>query len=359
MLLVIAWQSKSFGALLLSGAIFFFLVSLKLKSFANALLPIIFLILSLSVVEFSLPSFYRVSQTFKDPNSGYAGKNYYQQVPELGYRPSPGTYTSRKFTINGEEIYNVIYTIGPDGYRKSSSPDKNSIYLYGGSYVFGEGLNDNETLVYFLMKNHNLKVKSVGIHGYGLHQALFNISNGISSKNGTNVLLTAPWHALRSSCKPSYSAGTPRYQIIDGQARLIGVCAGNTFFHKVLRHSHVYNLIRDIAINPGEILDEDIALYLDIIKSIALETKRNNSKLVVGFIKATDEQLLKTQWTNQTILKEISLIASEVIDVTLSIKREYLDSKYYIHSLDQHPSAKANIERAKLIFKALKNNINQ
>ena len=60
---------------------------------------------------------------------------------------------------------------------------------------------------------------------------LYNIEQGLTSTNlgGVNVLLTAPWHSLRSSCKSSYAAETPRYKITPNGLKLDGVCSGGGF----------------------------------------------------------------------------------------------------------------------------------
>ena len=54
-------------------------------------------------------------------------------------------------------------------------------------------------LLHFIYQNHGVRAKNVGVHGYGLHQALYNIEQGLTSQSltGINILLTAPWHALK------------------------------------------------------------------------------------------------------------------------------------------------------------------
>ena len=96
----------------------------------------------------------------------------------------------------------MIYNIGKDNFRKSLFNGKAKIHLFGGSFAFGEGLNENQTLAYYLWKEHDLKTKNFGVHGYGTHQALFLIEKlNKSSVDGINLILTGPFHIRRNACK--------------------------------------------------------------------------------------------------------------------------------------------------------------
>lgn len=288
--------------------------------------------------------------------SGYASGGYNERIEGFGYRPNPGIYTSRKLSSAGEEIYDVVYTIGDDGYRNDIHNTDYTAYIYGGSFTFGEGLNDNETLSYYLFQNHGISSKNVGIHGYGFHQALYNIEQVLvpQRENIVNVLLTAPWHALRSSCKPSYSGGTPKYQITSTGLQLMGTCSGGGIIGRVLQKSKVISLINSIFQNENIITDSDIDLYLEIIREIARHSENNNSEILIGYIDAESKMLEKTSWSNESIISELSKY-SAVVDLTLAEATEELNPMFYIHELDMHPSAIANEHRAKLISPYLQN----
>ena len=353
-LVLVANNNESAGTYFIAGALFFALLAVNLKKFANFFLPVIFTLIGLAIFEYGLillrPSAH--ATPIYDPDSTYS-KGYWRDIQDFGYRANPGVYTSRKTTSDGEEIYDVVYTIGEDGYRNTANPDKSNIYLYGGSFAFGEGLNDNETLSHYLWENYSLPVKNVGFHGFGLHQALFNIENGISAENGVNILLTAPFHSLRSACKPGFSIGTPRYVVADGYAELSGFCPEDTAFMKILKYSNIFNMVNRLVDNWDIIRDEDVELYLSIVRSIQRYTNENNSKLIIAFIRATDEELSNTSWTNESIMLELDKISDYLVDVTLSESPENLERKYYIHRDDKHPSALANSERARLIAPVL------
>ena len=105
----------------------------------------------------------------------------------------------------------------------------------------------------------------------------------------------------------------------------------------------------------NQITNEDIELYLAIVRTIARYTHESNSKLVIAYIQATEERMQFTEWSNESLVEELKAISDIFVDVTLSDKQETLDPKYYIHELDQHPNAQANRERARLIVQSLIN----
>jgi uncharacterized protein YaeQ len=134
----------------------------------------------------------------------------------------------------------------------------------------------------------------------------------------------------------------------------VGVCSVEGLFSRVARHSNIFELAQKALNNEkNQITDKDIELYLAIVRTIARHTHESNSRLVIAYIQATDERMQFTGWSNESLLEEMKAIADIVVDVTLSDKQETLDRKYYIHELDQHPSAAANRERARLIVQSL------
>lgn len=352
----LSWEWKIFMPLLVSGGLFFTGLAYSFKVSQLVLIPISSIFICLSLFEASLLLFYDKPATYIDQATDYSNYyNYLERIEGFGYRVRPGVHTSRRLSQSGEVIYDVSYTIGEDGYRKASSGETFNAYIYGGSHTFGEGLNDNETLAHYLSLESFLNVKNLGVHGYGMHQALYNIENGFSSQSGINILLTAPWHSARSACKPSYTVGTPKYIAVEGFAVLKGVCKNNSLLLKILSKSKIIMLIKRALLDKSsQVKNDDIDLYLAILKSIAKKTHENNSKLTIAYIKGREQEFNHSDWTNESLMQELEIIAVIFIDVTLSKTREELDSSFYIHKLDPHPSATANTARAKLISSAIK-----
>jgi len=354
----LAWGKQSFALLLLASALLSSAISFFVRRSRAASIPVAVGLFCLFVAELTLPFIVpsvRDKPVYRDPESGYMN-GYNEQVEGFGFRPVPGVHSSRKLTLDGEIIYDVTYTIGDDGYRMSHTSEPFMANVYGGSFTFGEGLNDNETLVHYLWADHGFNAKSVGIHGYGLQHALYNIEHGLTASDGFNILLTVPWHALRSSCKPDYASGTPRYEVEGNYARLAGICSKRRLFSRIASRSNIFKLVQNALYNEiNQITNEDIELYLAIVRTIARYTHESNSKLVIAYIQATEERMQFTEWSNESLVEELKAISDIFVDVTLSDKQETLDPKYYIHELDQHPNAQANRERARLIVQSLTN----
>ena len=352
----LAWEWENFALLLLAVAIFSCIVAYRFKVFRTALTPVVTLFVCLSLAEVLL-------SVFMSPVTYYtevlSEGEFTQRIEGFRSLPISGIHRVRKRREDGEVIYDAVYSIGEDGYRKSPSTEDFDAYVYGGSYTFGEGLNDDETLVHFLWLDHDLHVKSISAPGHGMQQALYKIEHGFSSLDEWNILLTAPWHSFRSACKRDYSIGTPKYKIVNNFAVLNGVCNEffdkNRYLHTILDRSEIYKLvIRVLPNNPNELSNDDIELYLAIIRSIARETRQNRSRLAIAFIRSENELLADVTWSNDSIMQELKTIADIVVDVTLAEKPEELDRRFQIHELDPHPSAEANRVRAGLIATAIK-----
>ena len=98
------------------------------------------------------------------------------------YPPNLRNYSSKKVAYTSpsqkEVVYDVIYNTDQlsNRYTPNDSKDRlnksDSILFLGDSLTFGEGLNDNETLSYFIQTLTGRSTLNAGLHGYGAHQAL-------------------------------------------------------------------------------------------------------------------------------------------------------------------------------------------
>lgn len=118
------------------------------------------------------------------------------------HHPRP-EHRSRAFVTaaeSGEVVYDVHYTIDKYGRRVTPSPEGQQsdsfLALLGDSYVFGEGVEDNETLPAYIAKHaHKTKVYNMGFHGYAPNALLARslvtpeFFQGISQEKGIGVYL--------------------------------------------------------------------------------------------------------------------------------------------------------------------------
>ncbi len=96
----------------------------------------------------------------------------FQRDDWLGYRPVPNTQVVASRKKGGEMLYKVVYSIDPYGRRvtpvENLESDPQFILFFGGSYTFGEGVNDNETMPYYVSQfAPKYRSYNYGVGGYG------------------------------------------------------------------------------------------------------------------------------------------------------------------------------------------------
>lgn len=155
----------------------------------------------------------------------YANGYWERRHPVLGYRPVPGRVSTSTKHQAGETIYSVTYTIGDDALRLSPphrDDAASSIVCFGGSYMFGEGVEDDETTPYRLgvLSGGACAVYNLGLHGYGPHHMLAALESGYASARiavppACVVFITGVHHDARVSGAP-WDVDGPRYVLRDG-----------------------------------------------------------------------------------------------------------------------------------------------
>ena len=305
-----------------------------------------------------------------DTNFSYATPAYWQLGP-FGSQPRPGVFESRKVTGDGKVVYQATYSIGEDGFRITpmygwvprSNGDQTSkprVNFLGDSFTFGEGVNDQQTMEYFYGalgegRGKPVLVKNYGVHGWGMHQALAILQSDLDTSASLQFALTSPWHASRSACADFYSLGSPKYLLQDdGLVKRSGYCRSFAWVEhspKALRglitSSKIFNLIIDSLFVTND-QDQQIKLYLGILKTMQQDLAKKGQRFVLGFIKA-DQSWFVGSYNNDKILAAIKALGIEVIDMTLADTNEALEKKYYLHELDKHPSPAGNEARAKML----------
>lgn len=115
---------------------------------------------------------------------GSVTDNYTVSDDVLGYAPKKsGRYTARKYYGN-TLLYDVVYTIGADGLRISPANNETigggCIIFFGDSTTFGEGLNDNQTLPFYVGQKTggHSAIYNFAFIGYGPHQMLASLQAG-------------------------------------------------------------------------------------------------------------------------------------------------------------------------------------
>ena len=367
--LLFSFRYKSFLALLFALQLFTLAAGLKYKKILPASVVILSVSIALAAVEYLL-GFYgpEILESKQQSNkSTHSGGDYvlnYFIRTDIGFQATPGVHSSIKSANSGEPIYNVNYTIGDDGFRITSNnnPSDKRINFLGDSLAVGEGLNDNQTLPFFVARQSRFFVKNFGFHGYGPHQALAILASKRDTRGNINFFLTGPWQAERSACVPAYTTGSPRYVLENGVVTRQGNCQGglyspnnsaheNSFMEKLFGESKTCNLVNSILTKIAD-QGQQLELYFAIIEQMNALSKERGQNFVIGYIKA-DKNWFAGINSNESVVQRFKSKGIRVIDMTLANSNEELDGKYYIHELDKHPSSLANEERARILLEAL------
>lgn len=296
-------------------------------------------------------------------------KTFYRES-ELGYQPNPGVFIARKFSNSNRPIYDVIYTIDMDGTRvtpEASADSKFSptrINFFGGSFMFGTGLNDNQTLPYYVSQLLHVRVKNYSAPGYGAHQAYYIMKNlDLSPESQTDVFLTSAFHSERSYCIPFYSDLSPRYRLKRTADRNVifqdGVC-GDPVFGKVmpmflvriLRKFRMYLSLKQIVMSRSD-REEEFRLYIELIRAMNNISEFENRTFVVLYVDAQDEYFEGSRYSNDLIISLLKESGIRVINVSLDVTG-VVPAKYYLDLEDKHPSSLANQLRAEILVNQLK-----
>jgi hypothetical protein len=379
-LLYYAYSHRSVSAFLWSIS-FLLLAWVVLTSFLRGILvSVISITVTLAIVEAALGFFPQLMAkkaveassptAYFDTNFSYSTPAYWQ-LGSFGSQPKPGIFESRKVASDGSTVYTASYTIGLDGFRetpqygwtpqdslKSARP---RINFLGDSFTFGEGLNDNQTMEYFFgdlsqKQGQAIWVKNYGVHGWGMHQSLAILQSDLDSKANLQFALTSPWHASRSACADFYSLGSPRYLLQDdGLVKRSGYCRSFGWVEHspkpirgLITSSKIFNLIVDSLFVISD-QDQQIKLYLGILKTMQQNLALKDQKFILGFVKADQSWFVGT-YNNDKLIGAIKAMGIDVVDMTLASTNEALEKKYYIHELDKHPSAAGNEARSKILL---------
>ncbi len=152
----------------------------------------------------------------------------------LGYAlQKETTRRARKF-YDDNLLYDVVVSVDKNGQRISPPCNEDctdAILFFGGSFTFGEGVNDNETMPYRvgIESGGKYAIYNFGCHGYGTHQMLSAIEHGLVTSivqhQVRHVIYLAfyPEHVYRLAGLRWWSKRDPKYLLSnDGQPQYDG-----------------------------------------------------------------------------------------------------------------------------------------
>jgi hypothetical protein len=160
--------------------------------------------------------------------------------PILGFRPAPNSEVLNIATFGPETIYRRTYHFDADAARLTpQGPPGADAYLFlGDSFIFGQGLPDDETLAAQFVKANGGKVRAVnlGVPGNAPNHLVRAFEAGLLDHYATQpvkavVTWIIPAQLARVTGDGSWLGSSPRYVLENGVLRHTG-----TFNDYRLRH---------------------------------------------------------------------------------------------------------------------------
>ncbi len=270
---------------------------------------------------------------------------------DIGSRPVPNTTITFEESLGGQLIDAVRYKFDSSGLRvipRSVQGGPYRVVFFGCSFMFGHGVEDDQTLPYYFLREAKGTFEGFNFagDGWGPHQMLREIETGFVRRvAGTPELAiyeSIPDHLRRVAGRAPWEDG-PRYDL----------CRGDEACYSGRYHSANYATCRRwldrswivrFFENHAEKLSQpsDIPLYLAVLKRARTLLEENGSRFVVVLWDQNDlgKTMMKTLQANEFNVIALSSIVSES-----DLKKGFLTQR------DAHPSPATNEKIATYLWK--------
>lgn len=283
----------------------------------------------------------------------YKDRGSWARVGELGWRPArPGPIHEKKIATNGDVVYDVVNTIDDNLTRKvESAADGPTIAFFGDSMTFGAGLNDNETLpqAFADLTDRRFRVLNLAVTAYGPQQFLRALEIGehdalLKKDPRLFIMLTAPWHAGRTSCKERNQWYAPRYVFQDGAPVYKGACsdAASGLFgaaRALLRSTEMFHYFFESREPPIE--EKDVDLYVAVLgKAGEIARQKYGVPTLIMYLPdnfATERYQLGPAYGNRQIMEKLRAAGLHVAEARLVNPADYPGQPLFIPG-DGHPT---------------------
>jgi hypothetical protein len=310
---------------------------------------------------------------FPDGDASYQGYDVATILADdnLGYAPLANTQVNGQRSVGEELLYDVVYTIDANGlrmtpaYRGDGIPG--CILFFGGSFTFGEGVNDTQAMPYIVGagSNDRYRVFNFGYRGYGPHQMLSALEHGtVDNVVGECKVRYVFYQAVRAHIKRSAGVRPmladkhgPRYRLpdhgelfYDGRFDEVSTAPEDM----IMRRSTAYELLARSyllkEIHRGTVVQaENIALLASIVDASRRIVESRWPGAEFHVILWNDRFDPKGKWL-EWALEDGQFAIHRIGDII----PDYLDDKgrYQIHKeYDSHPNAVAHQQIADYIVR--------
>lgn len=296
-------------------------------------------------------------------------RSFIQRDDLLGSSPYPDISVNVIKADNLSLVYRAKYSTDNFGRRITpvTNPTARNKYalFFGGSFTFGKGVSDNETLPYYFSKfAMSYRAYNYGFGGYGPQHMLARLEGekiraDIKENDGLLIYLFNDWDVLRvignAKLVATHGGGYP-YYTYDAMGNLI---RKNDFNHGRFILTKIYKLLaKSNFVNyfkidfPLVITDEHIKLTADIIKDA-----RNNFKTKFKSDNFYVVIYPRSKQCGKKIIPYLEEAGIRYLDFSDLLDKPLMEEKlsrdlFYIKG-DEHPTARLHEMVAKKLVQEL------
>jgi hypothetical protein len=201
----------------------------------------------------------------------------------LGYKVLPNVHVYERKTFNDEVVFEATYSTDEYGRRVTPVEDTEArehfLLFFGDSFAFGQGVNDDETLPFYMAQMApKYRPYNYGVMGYGPQGMLaklqeHRIAAEIDAKPGVLIYLMINDHFARAvgsmNVHNAWGSRMPFY-VMDAQDRLLrkgDFTSGRPWGAWVYRGLGTSQILRYFGVNlQGRITDHHVAITARIIE---------------------------------------------------------------------------------------------
>ena len=308
------------------------------------------LLLGLAVLEVLLIRPPRADIRFL-PASGAQARRMMSSA--LGYVPTPNRCVRSAVVVDGAPVFDVHYGIDPRGLRDgppTADAPEGTVLCFGCSFTFGFGLEDDETYPWQLQQlvGGRLQVENLGYIGYGPHQMLAQIQEGVAEAAARApvrhaVYLAIVDHPRRVSGREPSSRHTPRFDVTDdGTPIRRGLWSdepssvGPKRLLQLLRHANLFARVMEHVEEGGTA--GDLRRYVAIVRQARDELHARWPDGQFHVVVWDDEDRLSARLIEA--LEGAGIEPIRMSEVAPDFRSDL--ERHRLHPADVHPSRHAN-----------------
>ena len=218
-----------------------------------------------------------------------------QPDPVLGFRPKPDSTAVATATFNGQPVYHTTYHIDSEGGRATPrTPPGADLYLFlGDSFMFGQGIKDDETLPWLFAEMGDGKVRTLNLSapGNAPNHLVRAFEAGLLDRYiGQPVKAVIVWiipaQLARTTGDGSWLGSSPRYELLDGKLVHTGSFTEYRFTHPVAGLKHYLGELFPFiaAIGEQQRQEEQLKLFVAMMARLQHYAREKlNAPLVVVY----------------------------------------------------------------------------